>query len=353
MRVVLIAHANEGVKQPFAGGLESMCWHLVQGLRERGIDVELYAGQGSDPDLRAHELPIHPFVLSADARADVAMPPERVVSEHFAYLDLMLSLEARSDVDIVHNNCLHYLPLAMASLLPSPMVTTLHTPPTPWLEPAARGLDDARARYVAVSEETRRAWSPIVAARTIHNGVDTRRWTLGPGGDSLVWFGRIVPEKAPHRAIAIARAAGLRLTIAGPVWDRGYFDEAIAPQLGDGVEYAGHLTTAELNEVVGRSAACLVTSAWEEPFGLVAAEAMATGTPAVVFDRGGLPEVVARGGGAVVPEGDEAAAVDALRAVRRLDRRRVRDLCVRRFSLSRMVDDYVALFLEVCERGAA
>lgn len=342
-RVVLIANVREPIAEPFPGGLESMCWHLARGLRRHGIEVELYAGPGSDPGLDVHILPVRQHVLSPAARRDVSMPAEHLVIEHFAYQDLMVSLRTRTDVDVVHNNSLHYLPLAMAPSIHSPMLTTLHTPPTPWLEPTIRHLADPRARFVAVSRRTAKVWRQVVRSSTIHNGVDTDLWAAGPGGSALVWFGRMVPEKAPHRAIDIARAAGCGLVLAGPRSDPDYFEEFVRPELGGPISYAGHLSTGELSELVGRSAACLVTSQWDEPFGLVVAEAMSCGTPVVVFDRGGMREIVEQGGGEAVADDDRQAAAAVDRVVR-LDRGRVRDVAVRRFSIDRMVRDYVDVY---------
>lgn len=349
-RVVLIANAREPIAEPFPGGLESMCWNLAKGLRRHGIEVELYAGPGSDPALDVHILPVREHVLSRAARGDVSMPPEDFVIEHFAYQDLMVSLRGRTDIDVVHNNSLHYLPLAMAPSIGTPMVTTLHTPPTPWLEPTIRHLSDPRARFVAVSRRTATVWREVVRSSTIYNGVDTERWAAGPGGNALVWFGRMVPEKAPHRAIEIARAAGRELVLAGPRSDRRYFDEHVRPHLGGSVSYAGHLSTYELSGLVGRSAACLVTSQWDEPFGLVVAEAMSCGTPVVVFDRGGMAEIVREGGGEVVADDDRAAAAAVDRVVG-TDRATVREIAVRRFSIDRMVRDYVDVYTAMSGGG--
>ena len=350
-RIVLIANAREPIAEPFAGGLESMCWHLAAGLRERGVDVEVYAGPGSDPRLGVNILPVKDLRLSEAARRDVSMPAEGVVFEHFAYQELMLSLRTRTDVSVVHNNSLHHLPLAMAPAIAAPMLTTLHTPPTPWLEPTIRRLDDPRARFVAVSRRTSQMWADIVAADTIHNGVDTARWVPGPGGDSLVWFGRMVPEKAPHRAIELARAVGRDLVLAGPVSDRVYFEQRIEPELDDRISYAGHLSTEGLCRLVGTSAVCLVTSEWDEPFGLVAAEALACGTPVVAFDRGGLREIVEEGGGLTISGDDPEETVGAIALAAAMDRREVREIAVRRFSLDRMIDDYLTLYRRIADRS--
>ena len=67
------------------------------------------------------------------------------MAEHHAYLALMLSLArtGAEEYDVVHNNSLHHLPIAMAPAVDVPMVTTLHTPPLPW---SSRRWRCARAR---------------------------------------------------------------------------------------------------------------------------------------------------------------------------------------------------------------
>ena len=175
----------------------------------------------------------------------------------------------------------------------------------------------------------------------IPNGVDSAQWQRGPGGDAWVWFGRIVPEKAPHLAILAARSAGARLRIAGRIGDPEYFAREVEPRLGDGVEYVGPLRQPELCALVGTSSVALVTPVWSEPFGLVLAEALMTGTPVVAFDEGGAGEVLAGlPGCAVVPGGDVRALAEAAVGLARssassAQRDRVRAAATARHSLAR------------------
>lgn len=345
-RIAVIASPRYPIAQPFAGGLEAQTWLLTTALRDRGHDVLLFAAAGSDPILGAEVLSFQRPTFSQVARQDVSMPPELMMAEHHAYLSLMLELSERlGPNDLVHNHSLHYLPIAAARLLRCPVITTLHTPPTPWLESAIQLNTATNARFAAVSAHTANSWShllPLVSV--VPNGIDLRLWPIGPGGADVVWSGRIVPEKAPHLAIEAAQLAGRRLVLAGPIADPAYFDEVIAPTLGNGVSYAGHLDQPRLSRLVGRSAVALVTPEWDEPYGLVVAEALAAGTPVVSFARGGIVELLDDSCGRLVPPGDIAAMAAAIPIAERLSRTSARARAEGKCSAEAMLDGYEQLF---------
>ncbi|WP_411070337.1 glycosyltransferase [Streptomyces sp. cmx-4-25] len=350
LRVALVASSRFPIKEPFAGGLEAHTWSLARALGARGHHVELFAAPGSDPALGVTELPVHRAALSTAARSDVSMPPREWMDEHHAYLRLMLDLarDGGRRFDLVHNNSLHHLPVAMAPAVRVPVVTTLHTPPTPWLESAIQADPSCPVTFTAVSEHTASVWRPLVAdARVIRNGVDTALWPEGPGGDHLVWFGRIVPEKGPHLAAEAARKAGRRLLLAGPVGDADYFTTYLAPLLDEDIAYVGHLDRRDLARLVGGAAAALVTPCWDEPYGLVVAEALSCGTPVCGFDRGALGEILDPECGALVPPDDAGALADAVDATTRLDRRAARRRAERFCSLETMADGYASLYQEL------
>ena len=353
MRIGLIASARFPVAEPFAGGLEAHTWSLGTALTARGHDVTVFAAPGSDPALGARELLVHSARISDAARADVSMTPEWWLQEHHAYLSLMLELRG-AGLDLVHNNSLHYLPVAMAATLPAPVVTTLHTPPTPWLESAIQAPERCPVTFAAVSAFTARAWRHVVPnATVVRNGIDVERWREGPGGGPVVWSGRIVPEKGVHLAVQAAAKAGVPLVLAGPVLDAEYFERLVEPWLGPTVEHVGHLRTDELVDLVGGASATLVTPCWDEPYGLVVAESMSCGTPVAGFARGALPELVSPSSGRLAPDRDVDALAAAMLEALELDRAAVRAHAVATCSVGAMVDGYEELYATTTAEQAA
>jgi glycosyltransferase involved in cell wall biosynthesis len=341
VRICLIASSRFPIREPFAGGLEALTHVLARELMRRDHQVSVFAAPGSDPRLGVTELPMAAHHPSEVARADVGATPEVWLADHHAYLGLMLDLARTGHrrFDVVHNNSLHYLPVAMAEALSVPVVTTLHTPPVPWLESAV-ALSPQGSGFTAVSRFTASAWSHVVNAVPILNGVDTDAWLPGPGGRGAVWSGRLVPEKAPHEAIDAARLAGLRLLLAGPVLDRAYFESEVAPRLGPDAEYVGHLRHDALRRLLGSAAVAVATPAWDEPYGLVCSEAMACGTPVAAYARGALGEILTGETGELARPGDVADLARALLVASTRDRALVRRHVVEHHSLAGMVDAY-------------
>jgi glycosyltransferase involved in cell wall biosynthesis len=194
---------------------------------------------------------------------------------------------------------------------------------------------------------------------------------VGPPERYVAYLGRIIEPKGLHLAIAAVRrfnaAAGekrrLRLRVAGKHYAGGkdaYWQERIAPELGDDVEYVGFVRTAARKQAfLGRAEALLVPSTFEEPFGMVMIEALACGTPVIGLNSGAIPEVVSAGlTGAVVrkvrgADGglDEGATVEglaeALGRTAQFDRAACRRAFEERFTLGRMAREHMAVYERV------
>ena len=132
-------------------------------------------------------------------------------------------------------------------MLGVPMLTTLHTPPDDDFIAAHAAAGPTGSRFVSVSDFTRREWARAgLRSELLANGVDPSAWPEGAGGERIVWFGRIVPEKAPHLAVEVARRLGRPLTIAGRIGDRDYAEKSLGPLLGEDIRYVGPLAPPPL-----------------------------------------------------------------------------------------------------------
>jgi glycosyltransferase involved in cell wall biosynthesis len=195
---------------------------------------------------------------------------------------------------------------------------------------------------------------PLKRVRTIHHGIDVASYRLQTKkGAYLSFLGRIAPVKGIHNAIEIAKRSGVPLKIAGEVQPifRDYFESCVRPYLdGTFIEYVGEADLALKNELLGNSMAMLFPIEWNEPFGLVMVEAMATGTPVIAFPGGSVAEIVRDGVSGFVCSGVEDA-VARVQQVQALKPAAVRAYAQQYFSVERMVQDYLALYREMIEEA--
>ncbi|MEX3504994.1 glycosyltransferase [Corynebacterium sp. LK2510] len=351
LRVAFVGPSRYPVREPYAGGLEAFCHTTVSALRDCGHHVDFYAAKGSDGNTTDFELPGVDWGRDVVSATDTSYPEGGREREDAAFVALRQLLVQRG-YDVVHNNSLN--PFMFASEFspePLPMVTTLHTPELPDLASAILAAGDKAGRFVAVSPVTAADWQIPQPITVIPNGVNGCTWRPGPGGTSAVWFGRLVPEKGPHLAIDACQLLGLPLLLAGRKGDHAYFQEEIAPRLdGERVRWVGELSHAELRTLVGRCAVSLATPRWEEPFGLVAFESMACGTPVAAFDRGGLGALLFDAPAALAEPDDVVSLAKATHTALHIERAAVRDWVVRNYSLARTARRYAQIYKEVAQR---
>lgn len=351
LRIAVLAHLHHPITSPFAGGMESHTAHLVSGLVARGHEVTLFAKDGSVVDCLLVPVLDGGFLVRG-------YPEDERTNEQHEVLDGAMEQAVRlihaGSFDAVVNNSLSPVPHRLLMQLPT--LHVLHTPPLPRLveilkDPAK--LLDPLHRYVTVSEANARPWRELIATiEIVHNGIDLAHWSepAKPEPAVAAWTGRIAPEKGTHVAIAAARAASLKLRIAGPIHDQEYFRSRIEPQLDDDIMYLGHLDQQKLQRMIASSQVFLSSPLWEEPFGLTTLEAMACGTPVAALPAGAMTELIGTTGGVVAESRDSEALAMAASRAKDMDREQVQARA-NGFSLKGMIEGYERILHSMVHRS--
>jgi glycosyltransferase involved in cell wall biosynthesis len=324
------------------GGIEWIVHLLADGLVDAGVDVTLFASGDSRTKARLESV------------FDEA-PSEWIGHTFWELQHAAHCLEQATEgrFDIVHDHS-GLLALALGALEPVPFVHTVHGP----LDGEAGDLYESvcrmapRAHLVSVTDAQRRPKLELPWLATCPNALDLDLYPFHAGNDGyLLFLGRMNPDKGAHRAIEVARAAGLPLRLAGKCrepFELAYFDARVRPGLGDDVEYLGEVSHVEKVALLQHARATIFPIDWEEPFGLVMIESLACGTPVIATRRGSVPEVLDDGVTGIIVD-DHREMVDALDRADALDPHVLRRTAEERFSPQRMVDAHLAVYEQAIE----
>ena len=312
---------------PAVGGRERFIERLIAGLDQNGHEVSLVisepnATKGPAPEVQGLDVfYINPYLELFPAKGEMAEAQFRKLVEFVS--DRKIELihfhnTSGTDVGIL---------LRLKKVLKIPVVLTLHGPlGLDWkgrINPAPPpGLVDF---FVSISEFVHKSslgflGSGQVQMKLVPNGVSMNNFLSQEVGDGFIYFGRISPEKGIPQllsAFKLFRALGhetdLRIIGDGP--DRE-FVETISLLLGieKNVTFIRWLDAKALNAEIAASRAVIVPSVWQEPFGLVAIEAMSQARPVIFSKVGALPEVLGPDGhcGIGFESGDLARLVSAM-----------------------------------------
>jgi glycosyltransferase involved in cell wall biosynthesis len=244
----------------------------------------------------------------------------------------------------------------MADRLATPVVHTVHGPFDDDDVVSFYASHGAKASLVCISHaQASRAPAGIQLSAVVPNPIDVDSWPIEHHKeDYLLWIGRMVPEKGPHRAIEVARAARRPLVLAGPVQPacEQFFREEVEPHIDDEtIRYVGEVGGARKQRLFADASALLMPIRWPEPFGMVMVEALAAGTPVLAFAQGSAPEVIEHGetGFLVDDEREMAALVEHVGVI---DPQRCRSSVAGRFAPDRVAALYEKVYFETLRRGA-
>jgi glycosyltransferase involved in cell wall biosynthesis len=336
LRIAQVAPPLERVPPTAYGGTERIVHALVVELARRGHEVTTFAS--GDSAVPGRLVPVVPKALRPSGFGGDPWP--------YFSAELLEVLSRQDDFDVIHIH-LEWANVLLARAARTPVVGTFHG-----RIDAAVGVDVMRhdpGGMVAISRSQASTYPEMRWAGVVHNGLDL---TAAPfeqrRSDELVFVGRVAPEKGIVEAIEIAKLAGRRLRIAAKIGnrpdERAYYENVFLPALrASDAEYLGEIPGPERDRLIAGAYAVVMPGAWPEPFGLVAIEALATGTPVLSRRVGALPEIVRDGVDGFF--GDDAAQLAFLvERVERLDRAEIRRSVLERFSAERMADGYERIY---------
>jgi glycosyltransferase involved in cell wall biosynthesis len=338
MRIAQIAPLAESVPPRLYGGTERVVSWLTEELFRQGHEVTLFASGDSVTSARLISVVPEAVRLSKSIKIGIAL--------HILMLEKVFQMIDEFDVLHFHVDLFHY---SACKRLGRPWLNTLHGRLD--LPELADFFGDFRdAPVISISDSQRAPLPWLNWRRTIHHGLPSNLYTFkAQPSDYLLFLGRVSPEKRIDRAIEIASRAGQRLIIAAKVdpVDEKYFQESIRPLFDNPlVEYIGEVPQEKKNELIGNAQALLFPIDWPEPFGIVTIEALACGTPVIAWNCGSVPEIIESGITGFICSSIEEA-VNAVKNIDLVDRRRCREIFEKRFDVKVMADKYLAVYEEL------
>jgi glycosyltransferase involved in cell wall biosynthesis len=338
LRIAQVAPPLERVPPLAYGGTERIVHEITQELVRRGHEVTVFASGDSEVAPAAHVATVPTAMRPAGSKDDPGPWFAATVDQ---------VLRRSDEFDLIHSHLEWWsLPLARASRIP--VVSTFHGRlDQPY---SGRLLEGAREGLVAISRH-QASVHPDLPWTIVHNGLRLDTMPFGrERTDAFCFVGRVDPEKGIVDAIDIALRVGRPLRIAAKVGTLpaqvAFHEEVFLPALrkaGSSVEYLGELGPADRDRLFSESYATLMPGKWPEPFGLVAIESLATGTPIIARRVGALPEIIREGLDGIFGDDTIEMAFTSHR-LEGLDREAIRDRVLERFSAERMTDRYEELY---------
>lgn len=358
------------------GGIEAVAAALIPELRRAGAHITLTTPNGS--------------TVEADAKHEITEPLYSRLSSMYnfiapdieLYVTKVMHLAWKGDFDVIHDfSGMFTVVNTLAGALPSgkfpPVVQTIHGPVGPFVPHYENLVKYGALRFTAISNAQLTDAPGAVRNRStvIYNGVKPSEFKLGAGGDRLLVLGRLCQDKGQDRLVDFVKQSDLKLDIAGTVAEMSTIAEIdaelelgnesrhaqhpdlklyrdIKPHIdGDKIRFFGNVAGSLKEELLGGSAAMVMPNRWAEPFGMVAIEAMASGTPVVAMGTGALPELIVHGVTGYLAESfEELTHFLDPKMIARLDRAKCREHVEKNFSTTALAKQYVNLYTQMIEK---
>lgn len=349
MKIAQVAPLWENIPPQLYGGTERIVYYLTEGLVKKGYEVTLFACGTSKTSARL--ISVYPRPLFRDG-----VPWTNVM---YPLLNITEAFDRASDFDLIHvhlNKSSDYFSLPLAKPIKEKVVFTFHFP-----YPKSQNRQDRHLvlqkykdlQYISISNAARQGGENLNWLATVYNGVDLRLYQFNPTPkDYFLWLGKFNADKGVKEAILSAKKAGVKLLVAGAIdllegEDLWYYQNEVKPLIDNQqIVYVGELNDEQKNKVYGEAIGFLNPIQWNEPFGLVMAEAMATGTPVISFNNGAAPEIIVDGKTGFLVENIDQM-VEKIREIGKINRMECRQRVEQYFTIEKMIDEYCKIYENV------
>lgn len=353
MKIAVIAPPFLEIPPKGQGGTEVVVYELVEELVRRGHQVTLF-GCGN-AQTSAKFVQVFPTAVNDTPVDPGTMESSRKLRLEMTYFgDISTRLLDMDPFDVVFNHTRGEVAFApLTRTYPSPIISTYHLPILPEIISVLER--NPRAFAIAISEnQQRRAKDVPNFVGVAYNGVDLEKFPFNDSPDDyLFWIGTIGVHKNTAVAVQAALKTGKKLILAGKIRDQEYYESEVKPHIDDDqITYLGQIPFEEKIPLFKNAAASLFPTAWDEPFGLVAIEALACGTPVIAYPNGALPEIIEDGHNGFLVDSVDGMA-EAIKKLDSIDRADCRESVAEKFTLQKMTASYLAAAKTATERLAS
>lgn len=337
MRILLMMDPGIPVPPPLYGGHERLVYMFAEAYAKLGHEVSLLAGPNSNISGK-----VYSFGVNNLNRSKWQKLKELVYAWKFLF-------QKRNQFDFIHNfGRLAYLfPITNSK---AKKIMTYGRPVSQKGIKFINSLPNKNLIFTACSDYCVSTGNVAGLWKTVYNAIDFSAYQLNENvaeDAPFMFLGRLDKIKGLQTAIEVALETGNKLWIGGNIPDTpdnyAYFKEVLEPKFdGEQIIYLGALNDEQKNNYLGKAKALLFPIEWDEPFGMVMAEAMACGTPVIGFKRGSVPEVIQEGiTGFIVTNKVEMIA--AIPKISTIDRSNCRTTALKRFDVPVITNDYLTL----------
>ncbi|MDX2195087.1 MAG: glycosyltransferase [Cytophagales bacterium] len=341
MKIMLTADPEIPVPPVYYGGIERIISFLANELTLLGHTVTLLAHK--DSHTLAHLIPYKG--LTSNGLYDTLYNTAMLTHAYFT-----------QKPDVIHSfGKLSYMSLLLPMQVPK-IMSYQREPTLRGINIAAKLSKNGTLYFTGCSNYITQKIMPVADANTIYNGVEIDKYTYSSSVNAdapLVFLGRIEEIKGPHHAIQIAKLSNKKLILAGNLPNEAkhsvFFEAYIKPYLNTDIQYIGAVNDTQKNELLGQALAFLMPITWNEPFGIVMAEALACGTPIIGFPQGAVSEVVEHGVNGFLAH-DVAEASKYINSISQISRAACRQIAENKYSSKVITSEYVMLYQKMLNK---